>query len=262
MSSNITFILNVSKSYEEFNFINNYYLIPFICVLSALLNLAIFFTLSSVKIDKNFLYYLKWKCLNDTLISMFGSTIGNSMCDYCVNFIYNSLIIHIYRIYFLRYFVEILSSTSCLLEILITYDRLCLINGTNGKFNKVKALYLYWFFFLFCMLLYLPEIFVYHLELQPDGLYSRLLTTFGLSIYYNYYYLFLIGLLSVMAIILVTVFNFQIYATYSKFLKNKNRINGFRSRQETNSTKMIVVMNVLFVVPMVYFDRHHFAENR
>ena len=246
-------LLNVTESFEEFNFINNYYLIPAICFVSGLFCLAIFLILLSLKTNEKMLCLLKWKCLNDMLICMLGSTIGSSMCNYCIDFSINTLYLHIYRIYFLRYLTEILSSASVMLEIFITYDRLCLIKGNQSGLANLKPFYFYCSSLIISLLAYLPDAFVNQLEPLSEGLYLRTLTSFGSSIYYNYYYLILVSLLSFLAIVCVTVLNSQTYVVYKRFMANKNRIGCARPKQDIDSTKMVIALNILFVAPRVLF---------
>ena len=225
---------------------------PIICLISGLLNLAILLILLSLRTNKKMLCLLKWKCLNDMLICVLGSTIGSSMCNYCIDFSRNTLHVHIYRIYFLRYVSEVLTGASVMLEIIITYDRLCLIRGKQSVIVNMKAFFLYCSFLLISLLAYLPDVFVNQLEPLSDG-YLRSLTRFGSSIYYNYYYLILVTLLSFLAIVCVTVLNWQTYVVYKRFMANKNRINCVGSKQDTNSTKMIIALNIMFVVPRILF---------
>ena len=247
------YLLNVTESFEEFNFINNYYLMPVICLISGIFNLAIFLTLLSLRTNKKMLCLLKWKCLNDMFICMLGSTIGNSMCNYCSDFIRNTLYVHIYRIYFLRYLTEVLTGASVMLEIFITYDRLCLIRGKQSVLANSKAFYLYFHFLLISLLAYLPDVFVNKLEPLSDRLYLRSLTLFGSSIYYNYYYLILVTILSFLTIVCVSILNWHTYLVFRRFVANKNRINCVGTKQDTNSTKMIIALNILFVVPRILF---------
>ena len=247
------YLLNVTESFEEFNFINNYYVITVICIVSSLFCLALILILLSIKANEKMLYLFKWKCLNDMLICILGSTIGNSMCNYCIDFSRNTLFAHIYRIFFLRYLSEILTGVSVMLEIFITYDRLCLIKGNQAVFANLKASYLYWSFFLINLVAYLPDVFVNQLEPLADGFYLRTSTLFGKSIYYNYYYLSLVTLLSFLTILIVTILNWQTYVVYKQFMANKVKISCVGPKQDTDSTKMIIVLNILFVFPRILF---------
>ena len=253
---NQTYFVSVIQSYEDFSFISGYIVIPIICGISGLLNLIILVILMSLTLDQKAYDYLKYKSLNDMISCILAGSVTNALCTYCISYVFNTLGTLIYRVYFLRIFLEILYNTSIFCEIGLTYDRLCLIKGKTNWFIRMKVSYFYVVSLLLSLIIYLPEFMAFKITRFEDDIYMLSLTAIGNSTYYNYYYLILTGIQSFVSIICVTILNAQTFFSFKEFLRNKTtkqNIKKKKIKQENDTTKMIIILNFLFVISRIAF---------
>jgi len=252
-----------------------HYVIPSICVIGIFLNLICILVLARNKEFNQRMYkLLLFKIVIETLSLLIGVGFNDLICfkdcfsKYSTNY-YLRLLYKILRIVAGNFFI-----VATLSEIGLNYDRYLMLKRKDNFFNKMKLRYLFLIYILIGFVLFFPEIFAYKYENVPIGNNNASIfdySIFGESDIYSYYILVTITTYNFISIVIFTAMNIFLIIEYKKFIKRKTTNVLYRiatipqiilgqernhtiaiscnpKRSEINFTKMILILNIIFVL--------------
>lgn len=179
--------------------IMGYYLIPVTAFFGFLANLFLcdlIYKLSKFK--KRFYNIIFSKNVTQAIACFIGISWQNAACTNCIE---SFEISNFFKFFILTNIITVLYFVDCFLDILISYDRYCLLVNKKPLIEKIHFLYIYLFIVTFSILLCSPRFFIlpksdrYLLEMSSEIRYSHLVVLSTI----------LISILSIVALISVTI---------------------------------------------------------
>jgi hypothetical protein len=260
--SNYTSINSTSnQKLEDFIYVTSqifgYYIIPITAIIGLIIYLGLFILLLRSKLLINIKYHiLLYRILN--LLILFVIYIGyqNDACKFCIDRKYNSYSSQFYSLYIRKYLSRVISMTQSCFEVLISFERFCILNKKNNVLDKISLKFLY----ITCIVIFglsrLVDFFSSKIEYSPDKNQFYLTTTsIGNSRWYFYYSIAIsfgyYGICMVIVIFL-NIFNINFYKKFinqkKKMLSNTDSNN--MSKSEIRFTLIIIVTTTIFLLSL------------
>ena len=227
-----------------------YFVIPITALIGTILRIIFAATLLYSKLMKYPKYMiLFYKMMNVTFYNVIFIGYQNNRCYYCPDRFYNTYSSQFYQLFVLHHLIDLIKFQINFFEILITYDRFCVLRKTKSVLFKFNIKYLSLICLLIALFINLPDYFAFKLVYWPLlDKYSIVKTNFGNSYVYFFYHTFedfSIRIFTIISIILLNILNI---IEYKQFIKSKLKVirNIKKIRAETVFTRMVIMGTCLF----------------
>lgn len=206
-----------------------YYIIPGTALFGFFINLFLCFILYKVsKFKRRFYNIIFSKILTQTITCAMGMSWQNASCTNCIE---SKETVRFFKFFILTNFITVLYFIDCFLDILITYDRYCLLINKKTRIGRISFVYIYSIIVVFSIILCSPRFFIkpnYQFELNNELNYSILIS----------FNIIFISSLSIMTLFAITIkvtkalnqtkllrnYGHSFKRTYREKLKKKMRI--------------------------------------
>lgn len=253
-----------------------HYVIPSICAIGVILNLTcITILIKNKEFNLRMYKLLVFKILIETISLLIGLGFNDAICfkdcfsEYSINYYLRIFVL------LLRIIAGSLFVSATLSEIGLNYERYLMLKRKINTFNKIELKYLFLVYILIGFAIFFPEIFAYKYENVPKHNNNSIFdySSFGESDLYSYYMVISITTCNFISIVIFTAMNILLIIEYKKFVKRKSAFYFYRitviphiifgddrnynssmtiaanpKRSEINFTKMILILNIIFVL--------------
>ena len=232
-----------------------YFIIPITATFGLFIYTAYAFILWQSNLTKRIRYNrLIYKVLNIALIYILFIGYQNSRCTFCQDRLYTTYVSQAYNTYVTKYGFHILSMTQGVLEILMVFDRFCILKSVQSNLLKIPTIYIYFSCLLIFAVVRSPDIFAYDINYSPaNGTYY--ITN---SKAYKWYFIYITTvniifystcLTGSLVVIVLNIIAFREWATYkAKIVANKTNI----EKAEAAFTRMITLASIILTFAVVY----------
>lgn len=209
-------------------------------LISMVTSLTLIVSIGSHDYDCKFFY-----CLNET-------------CSYCNSFKATSLKNIVWGIYLQDIFLQTLIFLITLSEVLMTYDKLCLVQKKNCFLLKLNFKLIFGMLITSSVFIKIPDLFKYTITSSSNGTYEIKETIFGGSWYYKAYDIGYKTIVATSVLIIYITLVIKTIINLKEFLERKRRItNGNIKSGEKNMVKIVIWIGILRIFSLlVYFIRY------
>ena len=237
------YLVAVNKDVEFFVEISQY-MFSIFGTLAVIANLTIFLLIFKVNKSQKIYYLIQANNIFKLIGGLIYAFIDDTICFYCKANYYNALYMIIFKSYIVTIVADILMVTIGAMEILITLDRLSILERKMKQnfFKKQDLRCLLPVIVLVHFIVHSPDIFIINIFKLNDNLYYRDLNDFSNSNIYNFVcitirtmYLFTILIIYIGLVISLLV-------SYNRFLERKRRLTSVNtvSQNENDLIKLIL----------------------
>lgn len=213
---------------------------PMLCIV----NLSVFIVVFKVNRSQKIYYLMQVNSIYKAVTGGIYTFTFNTACLYCKSNFYNSLYVLIYKTYFIVVLNDILTLTVGLTEIIIAFDRLCILkNNSANFFARQNIKWVLPFVFAMSIVVFSPDFFIVDIIRIDEGVYYREINAFGTSNYYNYVFVAIRIIASVAVMITYLKLVISLLVAYNEFLERKKRIRKKNERVNKNDrdlTKLVM----------------------
>lgn len=195
----------------------------------------------------------------------------NYHCTFCEERLNNSYAFQVYGLYAVRYGGQITWLILSNLEVMINYERYCVLYSVKSNLFKVPVRVFTLLFIIADTCLLIPDFMALEIQYSSDiDKYTYTSTSFGKTLFYNIYMVAIAALSSVLILSSLLIFNtlnlkkYRFYVTYRKRSRNSNKKK--LSKEEKTFTLMILITTTSFIciliinMMMVAFTRIYFIN--
>lgn len=179
----------------------------------------------------------------------------NFHCTFCEERLYNTFSYQVYGIFILRFGGQILWLVLAMLEIMLNYERYCVLYNAKSSIVKVPIKVLTLLFFILHILLMIPDFLSLRIEYSPDiEKYTYTYTEFGKTSFYNIYLVIYIGvtyLITFLSLLIFNIINLKKYRFYVSYRKRSHLNKKMISKEERTFTLMIIITTTSFITIMI-----------
>ena len=172
---------------------------------------------------------------------------GNTACLHCKSNYYNTKLRLIHKRIIINVGSNSLINMVVATELLITFDRLCLLINNKNWLTKLKQKYIVIVIILYSIILYAPETLVYRYVQVTDQVFKSERIEFFYTIYYKIYYQSL-NIFKIVFLIVYWILIILLVINYRKFIEKKKRLLNKqfskKAKNENNITKMIIIVGI------------------
>ena len=139
-------------------------------------------------------------------------------------------------------------------EVLITYERYCVLKRTQSGFTRVNLRYIFLISLLVTLLMQLPDIFTRNINYSySNNSYYFTLNSFGKSDFYFWYQILMMSFVRIVTIVAIIVLNIFNVIEYKKFIRNKIKMVKTSSKlnAEFVFARMIIIGTSLFAFGLI-----------
>ena len=199
----------------------SYKVLPVLNGISAVANLILVITMIALKLKSRTRIYIKFILIFQFLMS-FNCSIGfqESGINTDESEIYNTLYIHVLRIYFLKALNEIFSCSISVFEQILTIEKICLFRNCKTRLTKCKVRYISGYIITFSVIILLPEFFLNQLEFKSPDIYMKKINWFGESLCYEIY----INTLSLLILIGLVYYFYQTILLVIEYKNSQSKV--------------------------------------
>ena len=220
---------------------------PLVNFIGAIFQFCIFALVLSLKLNKRVYNYIMLKSLMCTILLANLLFTGNAACLHCKSNYYNTKLRLIHKRIIINVGSNSLINMVVATELLITFDRLCLLINNKNWLTKLKQKYIAIVIILFSIILYAPETLVYRYVQVTDQVFKSERIEFFYTIYYKIYYQSL-NIFKIVFLIVYWILIILLVINYRKFIEKKSRLMNKRfskkAENENNITKMIIIVGI------------------
>ena len=232
-----------------------YYVIPISASISVILHLSfiIFICINPLLAATKYIL-LFYKIVITILLNSILIGYQNCICNACSDILFSSYSFKIYQLYLNQYLMNALKTQLNFFEVLITYERYCVLKRTQSGFTRVNLRYTFLISLLIALLLQLPDIFTRDINYSySNNLYYFTFTSFGNSSLYFWYQISIISIIIIVTIASIIVMNIFNVIEYQKFIQNKRIIvnENNKTHSDFEFTKRIIISTSLFAFGML-----------
>ena len=232
-----------------------YYVIPISASISIILNMTfIIFILKNSLVAAPKYILLFYKIFITILLHSILIGYQKCVCNACSDILFSSYSFKIYQLYFSQYLLNVLRIEINFFEVLITYDRYCILKRTQSGLTRVNLRYIFLTSLLIALLLQLPDVFARQIVYSySNNLYYFNFTYFGNSSLYFGYQIFMMSIIMLCSITSIIVMNIHNVIEYKKFIQNKQKmvIETNKIHADIEFTRMIIISTSLFAFGMI-----------
>ena len=200
---------------------------------------------------------LFYKIMNLTCISILFIGFQNNSCSYCPDRLYNSFISQLYSRYFLKCVFHVFGMAEIMFEILVVYERYCVLNNVNSVLYKISIKNFYFVTLLIFTILRIPDYLAYEIRYSTkQNNYYIAKTSIGNSRWCLFYNIILdLGFYGICITFgsTINILNIIAYRNFvyhkNKMLKNQKRV----KKAEVVFTRM-VIMSTIFEITALFFN--------
>ena len=232
-----------------------YFVIPITALISVTLRVSFVMFLCKHPLPATPKYILLfYKMFITTLLHSILIAYQNCICNACSDILFSSYSFKIYQLYLNQYLMNALKTQLNFFEVLITYERYCVLKRTQSGFTRVNLRYTFLISLFIALLLQLPDIFTRDINYSySNNLYYFTFTSFGNSSLYFWYQISIMSIIrfsSITSIIVMNIFN---VIEYKKFIRNKHIMVKETNKIHTDIrfTRMIIISTSLFAFGML-----------
>ena len=217
---------------------------PLVNFIGAIFQFCIFALVLSLKLNKRVYNYIMLKSLFVIIVGVNTIFFGNAACLHCKSNYYNTKLRLIHKRIIINVGSNSLINMVVATELLITFDRLCLLINNKNWLTKLKQKYIVIVIILYSIILYAPETLVYRYVQVTDQVFkSERIEFFYTTIYYHSLNIFKIVFIIVYWILIILL-----VINYRKFIEKKKRLLNKqfskKAKNENNITKMIIIVGI------------------
>ena len=200
------------------------------------------------KIYPNMQFKLFFKCILCSLNFYFR----NTYCSFCTSAHYNTLVNHFFKIYLVKVTGLLLTFIIILIELSITYDRLCLLQNKTNSFTKKTIKSLVPIYLIISAILSSPELLKFRVQNKFDTVYERISTPLEKNLYlYSYSLVTLIGV--VLSGPFYSVLIGRVIHKFNQFVKTKklqrsSNTNVKGNKISTRLTKIVIMSGINYII--------------
>ena len=237
-----------------------YYVIPITALITSLAYIVSGIILWKMQLIKKTNYCLLFcKIINISLVSTLFIGYQNNNCIYCPDRVYNTYISQAYSQYCLKYIFRIFAMSHALIDIIMVYDRFCLLRNKQSSFFKIPPQYLFLITLLVPTLLRFPDYLAYSIEYSKEvNAFYIALTPIGKAKWYIFYrialnfvfYGFSLTLFSIITIVNLT--DYRDWAHRKKKIINKKNEKIKIKKSEAAFTRMVTFTSIIGAVAIFY----------
>ena len=232
-----------------------YYIIPVTAAFGLFIYTTYAFILWQSNLTKRIRYNrLIYKVFNVGLIFILFIGYQNSRCTFCQDRLYTNYFSQAYNTYVTKYGFHILAMTQGVLEILMVFDRFCILKSIQSNLLKIPTKFIYFSCLLIFATVRSPDLFAYDIKYSPlNGTYY--ITT---SQSYQWYFIYITTvniifysscLTGSLVVIFLNIIAFREWATYkAKIVANKTNI----EKAEAAFTRMITLASIILTFAVIY----------
>ena len=238
-----------------------YYVIPITSIAGALMRL-IFVTgiLNSELLKKPKYYLLFHKILLMFLTHVILIFYQNSGCIGCPERQFNFYWMKIFELYFIQFLSNILIIGVMIFEILMTFDRFCVLSKNKSYLSCAKIQIIFWLTLTFATITQIHVVFGQVIAYSDiNKLYYLATTQVGQSKWFFLYQVILISVIRIGTIFFILIFNLLNFIEYKKFIRDKQKIvkDINKIKYEVTFTRMIIIATSLFAISLTFITWAH-----
>lgn len=231
------------------------YVFPILGTVCTILNFSVLILLIILKLKKLIYSFIQFRLFFKGLFSLFVAfsmlnRLDSSLCWFCKSTQYNSMSVLIIE-YTSDFICDIFAHIIGLIELLITVDKLRLLQNKSCLFSKRMAL-VSASIIGFSIAVIVPKFFTINPELVEDGIYTRVQSQYNSAMYSYYFfglYVMDICLLCVYIVLLVVLcVKYRMYMLKKGKLKKRGRTKGM-----LDMTRMLIINGMVYVVAAFLF---------
>ena len=247
--------INTNETSYMIGEIFGYYIIPITALIGSLLGviyMVVLYNSTLTKLTKYKLLFYKVSNLVIFNIIFVGSK--NNSCSVCQQIVYSSYVNQFFRLYVSNNLLVAIGGAAFCLEMLISYDRFCILKKQANTIRKDHIKYVYLSSLLLGAIMLAPYYCAYEIDLSASfGLYYVNKSWFGHTSFFFWYELINALVIQILTVSLIILLNMRNIIEYKRFIRNKSKLtNEFKIKAEAVFTKMIIIGTSVFIFTTVY----------
>jgi hypothetical protein len=206
------------------------YIIPVTCIIGVVFNVLCIVTFASKKLLRNntdnfmceiYKYFL-FKSVSDLIILMVGTLAPIVVCQFCSTT--GSFASVLVGIYFTEFISNFLHTISTLTEIVITLDRLSILDKRILFLRKLPVKYTFPGFVAFSFLMHSLRLFGFGIIQMPNGRFTRFFYDFINQNVYNWAGIIISFVQHSVAFVLIFIINILLFIRFQTYMRKKQRL--------------------------------------
>ena len=255
------FNLSLSDTYDTFYVMGEilgYYVIPATALIGTLLRIFYGILLHKSNLTHLTKYkILLYKVFNLAICNLIYMGFKNNSCNICPNIVYNTYAVQFIRLYFSNHLLQLVGVQVFSLELLIAFDRYCILKKMQNAVNMDKIKYVYLLSLLTGIVILMPYFLAYEIQYSRSlDLYCIEKTWIGNTNFFFWYKLSNILINPSIVIFGLIFLNILNVIEYKRFIKNKSQvITEIKNiNAEAVFTKMIIIGTSLFIFATAHYS--------
>ena len=196
------------------------------------------------------------RVINVIIINLLFIGFQNNSCSYCPDRVYNTYLSQAYSMYSLKYIFHVFSMSHVLLDILVSYERCCVLRNHKSSLFKIPFKYIYISTLVLSALSRLPDYWSYEIKysaIYPAYYISQ--THVGKTKWYFYYKISFVFIFFGLCMIIFCVISIINIILYKRWANNKTKMSQDRQRikkSEAKFTKMVIFSTIIEIAAVLY----------
>ena len=253
--------LSLSDTNETFYVMGEilgYYVIPATALIGTVLRIVYGILLYKLNLTHLTKYkMLLYKIFSLVIFNLIYIGFKNNSCNICPNIVYNTYTLQFIRLYFSNHLLITIGVQVFSFELLIAYDRFCILKKMQSAVNIDKIKYVYLLSLVFGTIMLAPYYLAYEIEYSRSlDLYFITKTWIGNSKFFFWYKLTNLIMNQSIVIFGLILLNILNIIQYKRFIKNKSHVltEMRKLKAEAVFTKMIIIGTSLFIFATAYYS--------
>ena len=232
-----------------------YYVIPITALIGTLLRILLCYSLYKNRLPIVPKYILlAYKLFILIILNTILIGYQNIGCNACPESRYASYSFKIYQLYFSQYLVNVLRVQMNFFEVLITYERYCVLKRTASGLTRVNLRFIFLISLLIALALQLPDVFIREIKYSPaKNVYYFSFTAFGKTNFYFWYQVSILTIIRISTILSIIYLNIFNVIEYKNFIRNKLKMvkDTTKMHADHEFTRMIIIGTSLYAFGLI-----------
>ena len=234
-----------------------YFIIPITAAINSLAYFFYGFIIWKKKLIKQLKYEIIFcRVINVTVINLLFIGFQNNGCSYCLDRVFNTYLSQVYSIYSLKYVFHVFSMSHVLLDILVSYERCCVLRNHKSSLFKMPFKYIYIGTIVFSALSRIPDYLSYEIKYSTIyAAYYIALTPVGNTKWYFLYQIIFVFVFFCLCMFIFCVFSIINIILYKRWANNKTKMmkDGQRiKKSEAKFTRMVIFSTIIEIAAVLY----------
>ena len=198
----------------------------------------------------NLLFY---KILNLTLFNLISTRFQNNDCHICTEIVYGPYWCQVVQFYFSKCALNILRLAICFFEVIIAFNRYCVLTQRKSVIFKLPMKYSYLICLLVCSILIMPVLVTQQIVYSPGTGSYYIANSLVRGNWYFWYIIASNSIIRLFTVVVLSVLNTLNIIEYKRFIIKKARVirRTGRFKAEVVFTRMIIIDTFLFIIGFI-----------